>query len=305
LKHANPKSRSTNTQKRVHCRVGDIVAIPIDATLYGFGRILQNHYLAVYARVSELMSPEWNWTNEPIGFHVGFVDKAVRSGEWPIIGHFQSDNPDDDCAPPMCVREYLHPRRVKYIIHRGVLRDATDEEAVGMEEFVMQTPIGVAINIEERLLKRESQVVARLREAQRQGRQTAVPDWESFSNDDAFEVQSALERARGWSTVRKGLSKAVKARGYLEAPPAKIAVAAAEVVAAGCGHAAAQLPEVVPEFLERVGPPDAELLELARAAVARIAKDSELRDLWEESKHFAEWQTVMQGLSKRLSRGRV
>lgn len=134
--------------------------------------------------------------------------------------------------------------------------------------------------------------------------QESTPEWASFSNDDAFEVLEALDRARGWSALQRRLSRAVKVKGYLESPESKAAVAAAEVVAAGSGQPPVDLPEVVPAFLERVGPPDAELLELARAAVARILRDSELRDLWEESKHFSDWQSAMNDLLERLSRCR-
>jgi hypothetical protein len=305
MRGSGPGGAVGTKHSQVRCRAGDVVAIPVDERLFAFGRLLNDDCLAVYERLFPTTAPDVVWQAERAAFNTGFLDVAVRRGEWPIVEHIDCDDPEFHWPPPLCVRAALPPHPVIGIRHHGEMRRATDEETVGMDEYYLRTPLGVVIAIEERLLKRESQAVARLREAQRQGKQTATPDWDSFSNDDAFEVQSALERARGWSTVRKGLSKAVKARGYLEAPPAKFAVAAAEVVAAGCGHAADQLPEVVPEFLARVGPPDAELLELARAAVARIAKDSELRDLWEESKHFADWQAVMNGLSKRLSRGRV
>ena len=49
-------------------------------------------------------------------------------------------------------------------------------------------------------------------------------------------------------------------------------------------------------------PPNEELVEKARRAVARVLTGpTELVDLWRDSKHFEEWKRVVDNLAKRLA----
>lgn len=277
---------------KVRQRVGDVVAIPVQSQ-YAFGRILNDCGLAVYSVLASSQDMPAELADSQVLFHTAFVPTAVDSGEWPIVGHVNARHPDDDWEPPKLIPNILNPKRPS-IQYRGERRPATPEEVIGLERGGMRMPHHVIEEIGVRLLGRpRSQLPSPMKKL--------TSESGAFENDDAFEVLSLLARARGWSSLKKWLAKA-NCQGYLEAPPAKLAVAAAEVVTAGCGQPVANLPDVVPTFLARVGAPEPELLDSARSAVSRILENSELRELWEESKHFADWQAAMNDLTMRLAR---
>lgn len=104
--------------------------------------------------------------------------------------------------------------------------------------------------------------------------------------------------------VRHTLSNAADSTDYLEAPDASHAVAAAEVVAAALGQPteAAREEEDLAEWITRVRPTvEAELAKLAASALDRVlAPDSELRELWEESDEFADWEAAINDLRTRV-----
>lgn len=149
----------TNKKKtEIKYRVGDVVAILLSMRRYAYGRILNNHYLAIYDALTEGLTTEVDWSIQPIKFYTAYFDSAVCSGEWPIVAHCDSQSPDDDWAPAMCIRNVFPPHNVKYIVDRGEHRPATDEEAVGLEKFSVRYPIGVIQEIERRfgLLREKS-----------------------------------------------------------------------------------------------------------------------------------------------------
>lgn len=86
-----------------------------------------------------------------------------------------------------------------------------------------------------------------------------------FEDDEALDWVGGLAEAATLAPVVDAL-RATEASGYLEAPTCSAALAAAEVVAALNGKA-----------------------------------ESELRDLWEESREFAAWQATIKNLESRLS----
>lgn len=106
-----------------------------------------------------------------------------------------------------------------------------------------------------------------------------------FDNDDAGDFVCELVDSKNWSVVEAAFD-AVLSIGdgdYLEAPEASMAVAAAAIVAHTLGTLAANIaPEDAPA-IGALGSPDAALVTKARAAVARLKKQSELGDLWEEA----------------------
>ena len=124
----------------------------------------------------------------------------------------------------------------------------------------------------------------------------------SFENDDAADWVYGLEEADDLGYVHATLEAAAGADGYLEAPEATTALAAAEVVAALDGRPAPDLPDGVQAWIATHPlPVDGSLRELAQRAVARVAGDSELRELWEEAGTLAEWQRVVEPLQGRLA----
>ena len=122
-----------------------------------------------------------------------------------------------------------------------------------------------------------------------------------FENDDAGDWVWELEDAGSLEPVIAAIAAVEAATEYLEAPDATIALAAAETIAAALGRPAPDLPDAVAAVV-KVLPhaPDPDLVSRARAAVERIASDSELRELWEETDDFAAWQSKVSDLIQRL-----
>jgi hypothetical protein len=129
----------------------------------------------------------------------------------------------------------------------------------------------------------------------------------SFDNGDALDLVGRLDRY-GIDALKEALDEVtnVDPDGYLHAPEASSAIAAAEVVAAGLDGMALQLPEPAQAWLaehhESVVTPS--LVALARRAVERALVRSELRELWEESAAQSEqWASGVRELIKRLDAG--
>jgi hypothetical protein len=82
---------------------------------------------------------------------------------------------------------------------------------------------------------------------------------------------------------------------------ASAAIAAAEIVAAARDGDLSNLPDYAREASRCQQPlTGSQLLELARRAVARILRQSELKDLWEEGAEGQPWFEAMDSLSSRL-----
>jgi uncharacterized protein DUF4259 len=123
----------------------------------------------------------------------------------------------------------------------------------------------------------------------------------SFDNDDAMDWVSGLAEGSGDNALREALAPfASTDDSYLEAPTCSIAIAAAEAVAAARGHPSASAPEEVAGWAEKKPVVATDLVTLARAAVDRIARKSELKELWDESDSADDWRTGMSDLRRRL-----
>lgn len=122
-----------------------------------------------------------------------------------------------------------------------------------------------------------------------------------FDNDDAADWVGELAVARNLQVVREALQKADTTR-YLEAPECCAALGAAEVVAALKGHPLPTLPTEAASWVRshRLSVDD-DLLRLARMAIHRIERASELRELWEESSELDVWVATIRDLEARLS----
>ncbi|MCF7221577.1 DUF4259 domain-containing protein [Marilutibacter chinensis] len=126
----------------------------------------------------------------------------------------------------------------------------------------------------------------------------------SFDDDDAADFLSDVMAGADLGPVREVLAAALDAGEYLEAPDASQAIAAAEIVMAALGRPtdAAQQEDELMEWIARVKPSaDAALASQAVKALDRIlAPNSELRELWEETEEFAEWQATVVALRSQL-----
>lgn len=130
--------------------------------------------------------------------------------------------------------------------------------------------------------------------------------WEagSFDNDDALDWVWELAESDDLSIVEDALQAAVDTTGYLEAPTASVAIAAAEVVAVLRGYPKPGLPaEVTNWALANPHPVSDELAATAQAVVKRVqdVETSELAELWSESDEMMEeWHLDLANLLTRL-----
>jgi hypothetical protein len=128
----------------------------------------------------------------------------------------------------------------------------------------------------------------------------------NLENDTAADWIADLSEGGDADDVRAALRKVLDAEGYVEAPEACEALAAAEVVAAARGAAgppedaedAIAVAERMPELA------DDALLALGAIGVVLDPERSELYDLWKEAEGDgpdSEWLTVVADLRRRLA----
>jgi hypothetical protein len=122
----------------------------------------------------------------------------------------------------------------------------------------------------------------------------------SFENDDAAGWLAKLGPITP-NDLTKIFLHAADNPGYLEAPDASVAVAAAEVIAALNGSSAAGVPREIVEWTKgnrQATTP--ELKALAIRALDRVRRNSELKDLWLEADGLNDWIGAIHDLQTRL-----
>ncbi|MBW3508584.1 DUF4259 domain-containing protein [Janthinobacterium sp. NKUCC06_STL] len=130
---------------------------------------------------------------------------------------------------------------------------------------------------------------------------------DAFGNDYAMDWAQDLHEYKTLELVETTLDNVIDSQeAALEAPFAAEALAALDVIARLQGQpgegeddpATAEVDEWVAACKKKVTPP---LLEKARLAFERItAESSELRQLWQDSEHFADWQADVAALRARV-----
>lgn len=124
----------------------------------------------------------------------------------------------------------------------------------------------------------------------------------SFENDDASDWVYELTESNGTELLSEAFA-VVEKTDFADAPDCCIALAAAEVVAAAKGKPSSDLPDEVRTWLENQDHMDGfKKLDKRAAKVAKkVQAKSELRDQWEESDDWHNWQMAVEGLLKRLA----
>ncbi len=128
-------------------------------------------------------------------------------------------------------------------------------------------------------------------------------DVSSFGNDGARDWLDELLQAKGADRVFRSLMVAGKLgpNDYLQSTECECAVAAAEIVAAGAGNPSAKLPPKASQWVqERNFTAGAEIVDLALRVVERVCKNSELKELWDDTDSAEEWYGLIEDLEKRL-----
>ncbi len=125
----------------------------------------------------------------------------------------------------------------------------------------------------------------------------------TFDNDDALEWIGGFG-ADGANVIVEAFDNIneLDPTDYIEAEPAAHALAAAELVAAARDGDTDRLPDdAVASLQENAAKINAaKLLPAARKAVARILKQSELKEQWEDSPDAEDWEDGVRELLERL-----
>lgn len=131
---------------------------------------------------------------------------------------------------------------------------------------------------------------------------------ENFGNDDANDWVWDLEKSKGTDILLAPFKSILNNNEYLESPDCSEALAAAEVVAAALTGDMSKIPEEAQKWLNKkqgifgkkpqIGKEQAIL---AEQTVQKIIKDSELKELWEETDDFAKWQKIQIHLITKLN----
>jgi len=124
----------------------------------------------------------------------------------------------------------------------------------------------------------------------------------NFENDDASDWVYDLMESDGPELLTEAFAT-VEKLDFADAPDCCIALAAAEVVAAAKGKPSSDLPDEIRTWLENQDHLDKfKKLDKRAAKVAKkVQAKSELRDQWEESDDWHNWQMAVEGLLKRLA----
>jgi len=122
-----------------------------------------------------------------------------------------------------------------------------------------------------------------------------------FANDDAGDFVGNLADAGDWNVAEEAFD-AVLAIGdeYLEAPESSAAIAAAAIVAYKVGNGFVGVSPEDAADVAGLPAPSPALVTKARAALARIRKQSELAELWEEAGSKDEWLATLEPIEKAL-----
>lgn len=126
--------------------------------------------------------------------------------------------------------------------------------------------------------------------------------WSSgpFDNDDAADLMIELEDTPSWDTVREAFADVLVNPDYVELADGARAYAAAALltIATGKSDVSAQDYHMT---LDAMGPPPADLTDLARAALKRVATgDSEIRELYLDSGRYADWTKTVAAIENAL-----
>ncbi len=133
---------------------------------------------------------------------------------------------------------------------------------------------------------------------------------DNFSNDMAADWVAALEKSKGVKFLMSPIERINRNTGYLQIEECSEALAASEVVAAAVSTDYSITPEEVNTWLNTkkgfifTKKPQVNAAHSTQAiqAVERILEESELKELWQDSEEFENWQGKQQVLLEKLRR---
>ena len=122
-----------------------------------------------------------------------------------------------------------------------------------------------------------------------------------FENDESLDWIYDLADAGSLARVSAALDVVIRNRNEIpEVSDCRIALAAAEIIAALHGDPSPDLPEEAEEWIGDKILENENLRAKAEDAVGIILRNSELKEKFEHSLNFDKWQIRIQNLQKRL-----
>jgi hypothetical protein len=122
-----------------------------------------------------------------------------------------------------------------------------------------------------------------------------------FENDDALDWIYDLADSGSLSRVISALDVILKNKEEdSDISDCRIALAAAEIVAAMSGDPSPDLPEEAEEWIGEKILENEKIREKAGNAIRLILEASELKNKWEKSVNYVKWQSTISDLQKRL-----
>ncbi len=128
-----------------------------------------------------------------------------------------------------------------------------------------------------------------------------VWDVRSFGNDQANDWLKGLVGSISTDPIKKALLAVLRTDTFIDAQDAERAIAAAEIVAASRGKSSEDIPMEASMWLRaQKFVAQKEMLELSILVVSKIAKKSELRELWDGTDVASDWRKAVFELRERL-----
>ncbi len=129
----------------------------------------------------------------------------------------------------------------------------------------------------------------------------SVWDMGIFENDDSLDWIYDLADSGSLTRVSAALDVIIRNKDeFPELSDCRIALAAAEIIAAMHGDPSPDLPEEAEEWIGDKILENENLRAKAEDAVALILRNSELKEKWDRSLNFETWQIKIKNLQKRL-----
>ncbi|MGE3807421.1 MAG: immunity 26/phosphotriesterase HocA family protein [Gemmataceae bacterium] len=72
--------------KKLRRRVGDVIAIPLNDGMNGYGRVLREPLIAFYDFQCELHPPLEKIVSSPVAFVIFVMNHPITDGSWPVLG---------------------------------------------------------------------------------------------------------------------------------------------------------------------------------------------------------------------------
>jgi len=110
-------------------KLGNVYAIPLPNSKFGFCRSLREGAIAVYKNIGDTIEdlPK----SEEYQFFVGVNKTALTCGEWPIVENRPFENEEDSWPPPTYLWDNITGKYSEY--HKGQITPSTKAECQGLE----------------------------------------------------------------------------------------------------------------------------------------------------------------------------